>query len=63
MSLNYYKENWYVVIREYFTPQGSSELLPGKKGINMRMEEWSTLTQEFTNVTNQLRSAIEKGPQ
>jgi hypothetical protein len=59
VSLNYYKENWYVVIREYFTPNGTNELIPGKKGINMRMEEWGILSQEIPNLTTHLRNALE----
>ena len=57
VSLNHYKDNWYVVIREYFFIDGKTEPVPGKKGINMRMEEWQKFTEEIANITNHLRNA------
>ncbi|XP_070537226.1 activated RNA polymerase II transcriptional coactivator p15-like [Ptychodera flava] len=43
VSVQMYKGNVYVGIREFFKKPDTRELIPTKKGINMNLDQWSRL--------------------
>ena len=43
VSVKMFKGSVYVGIREYFKKSTTGQLIPTKKGINMRLDEWSRL--------------------
>jgi len=57
VSLNYYQQQWYVVIREYYIDEATGSLKPGFRGMNLRYEDWANLVPHIPNITEQLRSA------
>ena len=49
-----YRGRWYVSIREWYEQDG--ELKPGRKGINLSIEEWNEIVDKF----DELKAEIEK---
>ena len=60
VSLSLYNQVWYIAIREFYNPKDTDQLLPSKKGVNLRMEEWSILVERFPAISQSLQSATEK---
>ena len=49
-----FKGKTYVAIREYYEKDG--EMLPGRKGINLNMEEWKELLDNIDNLQTEIES-------
>jgi len=52
VSLSQYKSSHYVNVREYYERGG--EMLPGKKGLNLTLEQWSQLERLLPEVNERL---------
>ncbi len=53
MTLSQFKGQWYVGVREYWT-NPNNEVLPGKKGISLKIEEFNRLCEVLDEVTDWL---------
>ena len=49
-----FKGKNYVAIREYYEKDG--EMLPGRKGINLNMEEWTELLSHTNDIQTEIDS-------
>jgi hypothetical protein len=54
-----FKGKMYVSIREWYTPEGSDKLLPGKKGINLTIDEWNEIVEKFDDIKAEIAKAQE----
>ena len=48
-----FKNNSFVVVREYYT-KGSDVLLPGRKGITLKPDQWAVLKKAITKLDDWL---------
>lgn len=52
-----FKGKIYVSIREWYTPEGSDKELPGKKGINLTIEEWDEMVEKLEEIKQEIDQA------
>lgn len=51
-----YKGKWYVGIRKWY--QEGEEWKPGRQGINLKLEEWNELKDNFDEIVQEIESAV-----
>lgn len=51
-----YKGKWYVMIREFYEDGG--ELKPGKKGINLKIEEWNEMMEKINEINTEVQETV-----
>ena len=45
-----FRDKVYVNIREFYLHEGTKKWLPGKKGINLTLEDWNVLMEASTRI-------------
>jgi len=53
-----FKGKWYVMIREFYEDE-NGELKPGKKGINLKLEEWNEIVEKINNINVEVQEAVD----
>lgn len=53
-----FKGKWYVMIREFYEDE-DGEMKPGKKGINLKLEEWNEIVEKINEIDEMVQEAVD----
>lgn len=55
VTINKFKNNYYVDIREYYR-DNDGEMKPGRKGISLSIDQWETLTDNIKEINQEIKN-------
>lgn len=55
---SHYKGRDYVMIRRFYQDE-TGEWRPGRTGINLKIEEWNEIVENFDDIKNEINTSLE----